>query len=780
MKEASIFKDLKWVNHGPYSVGGRINDIEGSLKNPGKYFVASATGGLWVTEDNGSSWNPIFDHESSIAIGDIAIFNGHKQLIWVGTGENHSSRRAYAGTGVFMSDDGGKTWQHKGLSDTHHISRIVLDPFHQDTVYVAAMGHLFTKNEERGVFKTTDGGKSWEKLLFINQGTGIIDLVMHPKNPNILYAAAWEMERKPWNLQESGEGSAIYKTIDGGLNWFKIVKGFPHNRHVGRIGLAISSSNPKILYACVDNQQPRVIKEIQKKSGLSFSQLMNMNSQEFIKIKNEKLEKFLRENSAPKFYTAKIVKGLVQSGQITPKRFTQMIYETIEMFNTMVVGAEVYKSINEGESWFKTHDFPLPSELYFTYGFFFGQIRVCPQDEDLVYLLGVNVLKSTDGGKTFSDITSPKVHVDSHAMWIDPTRPERILLGTDGGLYISQNSGVNWQHTTNLPLAQCYTVNFDNQTPYQIYVGLQDNGVVMRPRHSSSSKEVHKWRMILDADGAYVEVDKDNPDTIYAAAQFGNIFRIHLNKNKRISIKPQTDSIKSGYRFNWLSPFIVSRHNPAKLLMGTNKMLESINRGATWTELSPDLSRRNSLQGNVPYATITTIDQSRYAEDIIYAGTDDGNVWLTINKGQVWKKISSVLPQKWVSRVIASAHKKERVYVCKTGYREDDFGTYVYVSHDFGRNWDSLKSNLPDEPVNVIQEDPLDGDILYLGTDLGIYISSDMGESWHSLKNNLPTTPVHDIKIHPQEHELIIATHGRGVYILSTKKIKKILSKAIP
>jgi len=720
MKDNSIFKKLQWREIGPYFMGGRIVDIEGYEKNPYKFYIASASGGLWLTENNGATWTPLFDHESSITLGDIAISQTDENLIWAGTGEQNSSRSSYAGTGIFKSTDGGKTWQNMGLTDTHHISRIIIDPLDNNTVYAAAIGHLYTYNEERGLFKTTDGGKTWEKILYISPKTGIIDLAMHPTKNNILFAAAWQRERKAWNFWEGGKESAIYKSVDSGKTWEKISGGFPQNEYVGRIGLAISHSNPNTIYAFLDNQEPKPTEKDKKKSS-------NAN-----------------EN----------------------------------LFNTNIKGAEIYRSNDLGKTWNKTHSHYLES-LIFTYGYYFGNIRVSPADENTIYVMGVPLIKSTDGGKTFKDISNfgleelELVHADMHALWINPQNPKHLILGNDGCLNISYDEGTSWQLINNIPLAQCYTIHFDYQKPYYIYTGLQDNGVNRGPSNYKLDPWKKDWKMILWGDGAFVQPHPENPDIVFAEFQYGNICRLDIkNQKKSKLIQPKSPDKKSPYRFNWLSPFLISHHNADTLYMGGNKVLKSVDQGEHWLEISPDLSNRENIDGDVPYATITALEESELIPELLYAGTDDGNVWVKMNPLSPWEKIDTGLPQKWVTRIVPSKFKKERVYITQTGYREDDFKTYVYVSEDYGKNWTSIKGNLPDEPVNVIREDPENENILYLGTDLTIYVTLDRGAEWYSLKNDLPTNAVYDLRIHPREKELMIATHGRGVFIMPVDKIR--------
>ena len=789
MVENSIFKNMKWKEVGPYFMGGRITDIEGYNDDPYRFLIATASGGLWLTENNGVSWKSLFNNESCITIGDIAVSQKDKNLIWVGTGEQNSSRSSYAGTGIFKTTDGGKTWKNTGLRDTHHISRIIIDPIDNNVVYVAAIGHLYTDNEERGVFKTTNGGKTWEKVLYISPKTGAIDLVMDPKDKKVLYASMWQRDRKAWNFVESGKESGVYKSVDGGKTWKRISlskNGFPEGDFVGRIGLSISKSNPNVIYAVVDNQSLRKTKQIKKnasKSDINSTMISKMSNEEFLNLDNKELNMFLRERNVPKSFDAEKIKSFVRSGMITPVIIAQMIEDAnTRLTKSNVIGAEVYRSNDKGKTWFKTHDKCLSAFVFSTYGYYFGQIRVSPDDENKIYIMGVFGYKSTNGGKTWEDFTTQGgmygingVHADSHAMWIDPNNPKRILLGNDGGLNISYDEGKSWDKINNIPLAQSYTVSYDFEKPYNVYTGLQDNGVNFGPSNYTFGDRFRIWKMILGGDGAFVYPAPKSKCIVFAEFQFGNIFRI--NKCKKSSakfIQPKSKDFLHPYRFNWLTPFFVSQYNPFTIILGANKVLKSVDMGDHWIEISPDLTDKKNIDGDVPYATITALSESPLMPEILYAGTDDGNLWVTKDFGKNWIKINNGLPKKWVTRIYASKFKKSRVYVSLTGYREDDFTTYVYVSEDFGKTWNSIKSNLPDEPVNVIAEDFENENILYLGTDLAVYISIDRGKTWYSLKGNLPTIAVYDLKVHPRENDLIIATHGRGIYILNLDKIKKL------
>ncbi len=782
LQAESMFGAIQWREIGPYFMSGRIDDIEAYENKPYKFYIAAASGGLWLTENNGTTWQPLFDHQSSITIGDIAISQTDENVIWVGTGEQNSSRSSYAGTGVFKSMDSGKTWENMGLRDTHHISRVLVDPTNGNVVYVAAIGHLYTDNEERGVFKTTDGGKTWEKVLYINSKTGVIDLVMHPKNPDILLASAWHRERKAWNFIESGEESGIFKSVDGGKNWKRLNGGFPQNGYIGRIGLDICRSNPDVVVALLDNQEPKPVEKKELKSGLSIDGISVMSSAEFISITEKRLAEFLKETDAPREFSASFLLENVKAGKLTPKDICKLLTDANNrLFDTNVKGAEVYMSEDGGETWSKTHEGFLDSFIYYSYGYYFGQIRIAPNDKNTLYVLGVPLMKSVDGGKTFKDISENPgmfgvsgVHADMHALWIDPAMPQRLLLGNDGGLNISYDGGGSWQKINNLPLAQCYTVNIDQNTPYRVYTGLQDNGVNVGPSTFTLGDRDNIWKMVLGGDGAFVCPEPGNPDIVYAEYQFGSIYRLDMKTNSDTDIQPQSPDPLSPYRFNWLAPFFVSHHNPYTLFLGGNKVLKTVNRGDSWFEISADLTDNKNIDGDVPFATITALDESPLTPEIIYAGTDDGNVWVTKNSGGAWNKITNGLPKRWVTRVAASLHQKERVYLTMTGYREDDFATYVFVSGDYGETWQSLKGNLPEESVNVIEEDPLNENILYLGTDLTVYVSLDRGKSWHSLRGNLPTNAVYDMRVHSRDRELVIGTHGRGVFILPVKNIQQL------
>jgi photosystem II stability/assembly factor-like uncharacterized protein len=787
LRQDPLFRSLNWKNLGPTFCGGRVVDIEGYEKHPGKFWVAAATGGLWLTRDWGRTWQTSFENEATASIGDIAVAQNDENLMWLGSGESNSQDHSYPGCGIYKSVDGGRTWTHMGLYETRHIARVLIDPLQPEIVYVAALGSLNGPNRERGIYKSIDNGKTWKQILFISEKTGIIDLIMDPKNRNILYAASWQKDRKPWNFVESGLESAIYKTGNGGATWEKCGGGFPQNRAIGRIGLAVSYSNPQVLYALVDNQEAKTTGKTHDsliRSGISVAAIAVMESTQFLALSDEQLGLFLAENMAPKIYTPPILKDFVRSGRLSPQLIAQMLFDANDRrLNPNTIGAEVYRSGDQGQHWEKVNSDYI-DDMYYTYGFYFGQIRVAPDNENTVYILGVSTYKSDDGGRTFKMISSEagnyanaNVHRDSHALWIDPSHPQALALGNDGGMNLSADGGKSWNKVTTLSISQCYTVKVDDQQPANIFIGTQDNGVLVAAHALEINAGQPKWQMLLGGDGAYIASAVEKPEILYAATQFGSLFRLDFKLKKITAIKPKSKQELEPYRFNWLSPLLASRQQPGKIFFGAHKVLQSSDNGASWQEISPDLSERKNMDGNTPYATITAIAESEFNPDVLYVGTDDGNVWVSKDNGRHWQKISQVLPKKWISRVLASKYQAEKVYLTMNGSREDDNQSYIFVSENSGLDWESLRGNLPAEPLSVLAEDPDRENILYLGSDRGVYLSLDGGGSWRSLQGNLPTVPVVDMTIQRRDKIMIIATFGRGVYVLPLAEIKKRLTQ---
>ncbi len=711
MREESVFRGLSWQALGPWFLGGRVESID-AVPGTGTIFVGFGAGNVWKTTNSGLTWEPVFEHESTFTIGDLEIADNDPNIIWVGTGENLIARSSFAGMGVFKSLDRGKSWTNMGLPESHHIGRIVIHPTDPNIVYVAVMGHEYTFNPERGLYKTTDGGKTWTQCLYISDQVGAVDVVLDPSDPDTVYAATLEGYRQAWKSVGTGEGCGIHKSRDGGKTWQRLTSGIPTGPDIGRIALAVAPSDPNVVYAWVVNRTPKT-------------------------VKTEEGEKIERP------------------------------------------GPEVYRSSDKGTTWIKKamHNDRIAQHSY-------NDIRVSPDDPDTIYLLGVNLLHSQDGGDTFEKMEGTIVHLyhhptralhlDQHDLWIDPTDPDRLILGNDGGVYLSEDRGLNWLHLNNIPTGEFYAASLDMAEPYNIYGGTQDNAAVFGPSDRLPEDGIEDpwqnvWIDLWGGGDSYITlVDPTDPNTIYFEQQFGDFQRKNMQTGETKRIRPKLDK-ETPLRYNWMSPFIISHHNPLILYFGANRLFKSLNRGDDWICISPDLSTQPGpeKQGNVPYATITTLSESPLQPGLIYAGTDDGMVWVTRNDGVDWTKINAGLPDKWVSRVEASTAEPGTVYVSLTGYREDDFHTYLYKSRDFGKTWISLAEGLPQQQFNVIREDPYLPNLLYAGSDQGgVFASWDGGSHWTSLCANLPTVAVHDIVVHPRDRELVIATHGRSFFKL--------------
>lgn len=730
MKAASAFKELKWQFLGPKNISGRCTDVAVVAPKGKNYtiYVATASAGVWRSVNEGTTWEPIFDQAPSTAIGDIALVPGHPEQIWVGTGEANIFRSSQAGCGIYKSLDGGKNWQHLGLDATYTIARIVVHPANPDIVYVAASGHEWTDNPDRGVYKTTDGGKTWNKVLYIDERTGAIDLVMDPATPDTLYAATWQRIRRKWNdpRNEPGYGnSGIHKSTDGGKTWKPINKGLPEARFRGRIGIDIAATKPNVLYTMVDNYEiARPPTEAEKQDTY----------------------------------------GLPRSG--------------------IIKGATVFRSEDGGENWKQTSGLTPETAKYMerhsnTYGWVFGQIRVDPTDENTIYTMGLFLNVSNDGGKTFRVLRG--MHVDHHGLWIDPQNPNYLVNTNDGGIVISYDRGKTWrQFTDNLPICQFFNVNYDMAQPFHVLGSMQDHGsfrAVVDLRRGRDKIPVQDFENTPGGEGSQHAVDPNDPDLVYSAGFYGTMSRTNLkagDEGEKI-IVPRTLPGEPRLRGQWLAPFILSPHNPAIVYLGMQYLFRSIDRGDTWERISPDLTWNTAAEmGDIPFHTLFTVSESPLYAGLVYTGSDDGRVHVTRDSGKTWQEIGVGLPaRKWVSRIVASAYDVGTVYMTQNGKRDDDFTAYVWKSTDFGKSWKSIAANLPGGPVNVIREDPIDGNILYVGTDLAVYVSTDGGQKWQVLGGNLPTTYVHDLVIHPRDNVIVIATHGRGMWVLDAQAVNK-------
>ncbi|WP_066407855.1 WD40/YVTN/BNR-like repeat-containing protein [Flavisolibacter tropicus] len=787
LERNSVINHVKFRNIGPSVMSGRVDDIEANPNDPTEFYVAYATGGLWHTTNNGLSFTPIFDSADVIGIGDIAV-NWKTHTIWVGTGEVNSSRSSYAGVGVYKSKDNGKTWEYLGLPESHHIGKIQLHPTDDNIAWVGVLGHLYSPNKERGVYKTTDGGKTWKQTLAIDANTGVVEMDINPQNPNELYAAAWYRTRSAWNFEESGATSGIYKSTDGGETWSLITKqgsGFPTGNIVGRIGLTVYPKNPQIVYAIVDNQAARP--DTAKKDTTTFllDQLKNLNIQEFAQLNEAKLDTFLKRNRLAPKYSAKQVKEMVATQKLKPTSLYDYLYVNTG-FESTPVGAEVYRSDNGGQTWRKTHDKEIP--IFFTYGYYFAKIYVSPYNPEKLYALGFSSQVSTDGGKTWKSMDKNNVHADHHALWINPNRDSHLINGNDGGVNITYDNGEVWFKANTPPVGQYYAIALDNAKPYNVYGGLQDNGTWYLPSStprnsfagSGMGQEDGVVRNIGGGDGMQVQVDTRDNSTVYYGSQFGNYSRSNrLNREGTRRITPRHELGELPLRFNWQAPIQISQHNQDVLYFGSNKLYRSFNQGDTMIALTGDLTK-GSKNGDVPFGTITTIAESPLRFGLIYTGTDDGNIHVSKDAGYSFTPINApkkgtALPQDlWVSRVLASQHKEPRVYVSFNGYRNDDFNPYLYMSDDYGTTWTRLGQDLPMESINVVREDPKNENILYVGTDGGLYVSFNKGKSFMMWNAGLPKSiPIHDIAIQPRDNEIVLGTHGRSIYVAQLDDVQK-------
>ena len=775
--DRSLVKNVPLKNIGPTVMSGRVVDVDVSPDDPTHFYVAYASGGLWKTTNNGRSFTPLFDEEASMTLGDIAVDWDDGETIWVGTGENNSSRSSYAGTGVYTSTDGGDTWTHVGLEATQRTGRILIHPEDPNTVWVAALGPLYSRSDAGALYKTTDGGTTWTPSLGIDNRTGVIDLVMDLNDPEVLYAATWTRERRAWNFVEAGTGSGIHKSTDGGETWTRVStedSGFPTGEHVGRIGLALHADSGT-LYAYLDNQKRRP-KDDAEQPALTKDQLREMDRETFLALDESDVADYLERNNFPETYTAQSVLEMVREEDIEPVALVAYLEDAnAQLFDTPVVGPQVFVSTDAGTSWTKTHDAYI-DDLFYSYGYYFGEIRVAPYDKDRIYILGVPMLTSTDGGATFAPIRSGNLHVDHHALWINPNRPGHLINGNDGGINISYDHGETWFKANTPPVGQFYAVQVDQSEPYNVYGGLQDNGVWSGPSTYDFSYEWYAegdypYDRVMGGDGMKIEVDTRTNDIVYTGFQFGNYFRIHSSTGEYTQIQPQHELGERPYRFNWMTPIHLSRHNQDILYLGSQYLHRSLDRGDTWTKISPDLTA-GGRPGDVPYGTLTTIDESPFAFGTIYVGTDDGRIHVTRDGGSSWTRIDKTLPQNlWVSRVDASHHAEGRVYVSLNGYRYDHFGAYVYRSDDYGKTWTRLGTDLPNEPVNVVMEDPLMEDLLYVGTDHGLYVSLDRGATFMRMEGGMPDAPVHDVKMQADAKDLVVGTHGRSIFVADVEHI---------
>jgi photosystem II stability/assembly factor-like uncharacterized protein len=699
---------LKWRSIGPANTGGRVDDfavgrVPGS---PDTIYVGTASGGIFRSTNQGTTWTPVFDRvDAMMSIGDLAVAPSNPAIVWAGTGEANNRQSSSWGDGVYKSTDSGATWKSVGLRDTHHIGRIVVHPSNPDVAYVAAVGHLWGPNPDRGVFRTTDGGQTWTKVLFVDDNTGATDLVLDPRNPQTIYAALYQRQRKTWGFNGGGRGSGIYRSRDGGDTWTRLAEGLPKG-DCGRIGLDASAVDAGVVYATVE-----------------------------------------------------------ASGR----------------------DGGIFRSSNGGDTWEQLSALN-PRPMYYS------QIRLDPKDRNRVYILGSNrgFYISDDGGRNFRDVFST-VHSEDHALWIDPDDPNHLLVGGDGGVSISWDRGVTWQFRDNLPIGQFYEISADNQDPYSICGGLQDNGhwctpSATRNRTGISNRDAFN---IGSGDGFHARVDPNDPRVVIVESQDGRANRVNLTTLERQVISPVSpERLPAGERerWNWDTPIATSSFDSKVLYMGSNVVFRSPDRGVTWRAISPDLTAhidRETLtmmgarvperalsrhDGQSAFSTLTTIAESPLDAKVLYTGSDDGQLYVTRDGGQNWTSLSSRLPglpaHTYVSSVLPSRHSAGRVYATFDGHREDDFKPYVYVSDDFGQSWRAITAGLPQTSVHRLREHPRAARLLFVGHERGVDVSIDGGATWSSLNLNMPNVPVDDLLVHPRDNDLIAGTHGRSLWVL--------------
>ena len=727
----SPYKDLQWRLAGPNNRSGRCTDVAGWTGDPNLMYVAYATGGLWKTEDGGTNWSSLFDKQATLSMGSIAIAPSDKNTVYVGTGEANIFRASLPGMGIYKTTDGGKNFQHLGLVNTGTIARIVVNPYHAEVVYVAASGNEWSYNKDRGVYQSMDGGKTWKQILYVDEKTGCIDLVMDPANPSILYASMWNRIRRRWSDPIPEDGDHIYKSTDGGKTWKIADKGLPDTKMTGRIGLAVSQSNPNVVYAFVDDHT----KKRDPKPGETDS------------------------------YERQVQK--------------------------VVIGGAVYRSTDKGENWEKMgeiHDFFKPFSG--TYGWVFSQVRVDPKNENQLYVMGVSMGKSTDGGKTWkqfvpTDTLSERMGGDNHALWIDKEDPQRMILGNDGGVSLTNDGGKSWDNFYDkMPTTQFYTVTYDMETPFNVFGAIQDQGTFSGSSARTfgetdpADDKRRKWNYAPGGEGTQIQVDPVNSNIVFSSTYYGRLMKTDMSKKD----STRTKRIKSflvgavdSLRGEWLAGTLMSRFSNKTIYHGLQHLYRSTDGGDNWTMISPDLSYNDkSRMGVYPYLiyhqAITAIAEGR-SPGLLYAGTDDGRVWVLPGKDQdptQWKEITAGLPfNKHVAKITSSYYDDSTGYVVLNGRRDDNGTPMIYKRTGLNGKWIPINGNLPQSPVNVLIEDMDKKDVLYCGTDMGAYISKDGGKSWMPINGNMPSSvSVNDMFIHPRDKKLVLGTYGRGVWVL--------------
>ncbi|HVP90154.1 MAG TPA: hypothetical protein VMS75_02945 [Terriglobales bacterium] len=729
-----LLKGFAYRNLGPFRAGSWVSAIA-VPETPARehlytIYVGMRNGGVWKSTNDGVTFEPVFDGQPKLSMGDIAVAPSDANIVWVGTGDAFCTRMSTSGDGIYKSTDGGKSWTNMGLRDTHHIARIMIHPTNPDIVYVAAMGHLFSTNGERGVFKTVDGGKKWDKVLYVDDKIGAVDLMLVRSAPDTLYAAMYDKVREPWNYEMGGPGSAIYKTTDGGANWTRLAGGLPTGR-IGRIGLDVFQKNPDILYAIVENGNPRPATP-------------------------QEAEQDKRRGGTPRPRTA---------------------------------GNEVYRSDDGGRTWHKVnkgYEAALDKAPYS-----FNMLRMDQQDPGTVYVTGQSLASTNDGGKTWQGLSWPSNGVfergfgDWRTLWVDPADSNHLIFGSDGGAYASYDRGRTCRHFDNVPGGEFYAIGADMEDPYNIYGGLQDHDSWKGPSEGWAGEvTLADWVTVGEGDGMYNLVDPSDSRWVYNNREFGVMWRFDQKTGVQTDIQPKRAAGQKPLRWNWTPPLAMSPHNPAIIYAGAQVLFRSLDRGDHWQEISPDLTTDDDSkehgQGNISYCTLTTVAESPVTPGVIWTGADDGKVQVTRDGGATWldrtaKLAAAGAPANfWASRVFPSPHDAGTCFVAKTGLRFDLFQPVLCRTTDYGETWTSIAGNLPpDKPVNVVIQDRKNPDLLFAGTEQGVYVTLDGGKAWWPFKANMPWLKVTDLLIHPRENDLVVATFGRSLWITDISPLQE-------
>lgn len=711
LKKESEF-GLEWISIGPVMNSARVEAVQCDPTRPGTMYVAFGSGNLWKTVNHGLTWEPIFENQSALGIGDIALAPSNPDVIWLGSGESLKKARNFTmpGTGVFRSDDGGQTWRNTGLHDSFHIGEIAVHPQNPDIVFVAVMGHFWSTNPNRGLYRSIDGGKMWEHVLYVNERTGANDVVIAPSEPDVIYVSMWEN-----NPTIYGKESGVYKSTDGGETWNRLKGGLPDGPKTGRIGLAVSWSDPDKAYALVDN--------------------LNKNRN---------------------------------------------------------IAAEVYRTLDGGQNWVRTHK----NELYIFpgIGWYFADCYVNPRDDEEVFALGVRAARSADGGQTFQVIhgdvfhlfpnASETLHLDHCELWINPLNPDHLALGNDGGFYVSYDKGKSWMHYNNIPAGEFYDISVDNQDPYYIYGGVQDDSSVYGLAREWNPVYHDGWEYVwLDAwsggDGCYTVPDPVDPNIVYFSSQYGGIRRKDMKADRSVFIRPHLPKGHKGkLSYTFVAPYIISPHNALTLYHAGNYVFKSLDRGDSWKLISPDLAVSSHKEKRS--SALGAIAESHLKPGLLYAGTDKGAFWVTHDDGSKWTEYSEGLPNRYIRSICPSRFNQSRVYVAVTGINDDDLKNHLFVSENYGKSWRSITSNLSDEVAYVILEDPVNENILYAGLYRGVYLSTDRGQSWSLLGPDLAATCISDLVIQEREMDLVAGTHGRGIYRMNIRPIQEAFKNGTP